>query len=205
VYIKQAHASDFYVAYHLDSSLTLLHAQSLQRYRLEPESAMAPSLEHVLDLRIYRSKTDTLALNSTKGNAQRFISPLTGGYLKGSSFSADFVQGGSDWLHVDPATGTTYLDARLHFREQSTGDVFYIRFTGVMRLDASIEKVLQWSPEARSTRAAEHYSFVSPVIEVSAERHKWMEQTAFVGHGHYYVPGDGTQAVEFEIYRLVTG
>lgn len=166
---------------------------------------MAPSLEHVLDLRIFRSKEDTLSLNSTKGNAQRFISPLTGGYFKGADFCADLVQGGSDWLHLDPNTGTAYLDARLHFREKDTGSVFYVHFTGIMRLDATIEKVLQWGPEARSTKAGEHYSFVDPVIEVSSDKHKWMERTAFVGHGHYYVPGDGTQAVEFEIYQLVTG
>lgn len=166
---------------------------------------MAPSLEHVLDLRIYRSKEDTLAFNSTKGSALRFISPLTGGYFKGDGFCADFVQGGSDWLRLDSATGTAYLDARLHFREKDTGDVFYVRFEGVMKLDAEIEKVLQWSPEARSTKAGEHYSFISPVVEVSNAKYKWMERTALVGHGHYYVPGDGTQAVEFEIYQLVTG
>lgn len=166
---------------------------------------MAPTLEHVLDLRLFRTKDDSLALNSTQGNAPRFIAPLTGGYLKGDGLSADFIQGGSDWLRLNPATCTAYLDARLHFRDKETGDVFYISFTGVMRLDPVIEKVVSWAPDAKSTKAAEHYSFVHPVIEVSAERHKWMERTAFVGHGHYYVPGDGTQAVEFDIYQLVSG
>jgi hypothetical protein len=31
-----------------------------------------------------------------------------------------------------------------------------------------------------------------------------MEQTIFVGHGHLYAPGDGTQGVEYEIYKVVS-
>ena len=166
---------------------------------------MAPTLEQVLSIRIFRSKDDVLTFGSTKGNAQRFIQPLIGGYLRGDGINADFVQGGSDWVSFDAATGTGHLDARLQFQDKQTGAAFYVSFTGIVKFDEKIQLVMQWSPEAKTTQSKDHYSFTNPVFEVSNEEHKWMEQTVFVGHGHYYVPGDGTQAVEYEVYKLVTG
>lgn len=68
-----------------------------------------------------------------------------------------------------------------------------------------VQKVLEWSPEARTTTSSEHYFVTTPKFEVSSEKLKWMEQTVFVAHGHFVVPGDGTQAVEYEVYRVVSG
>lgn len=166
---------------------------------------MPPTLEHVLTMRIFRKKEDHIGFNSTRGDAHRHVSPLSGGYLQGDNVNAQLAPGCSDWLRVDIATGTGYLDARLQFRDDASGAAFYIRFEGVIRLDPKIQRIIEWSPEAATTESKDHYSFINPVIEVSKEEHKWMEQTAFVGHGHYVIPGDGTQAVEYEIYKLISG
>lgn len=176
---------------------------------------MAPTLEQVFTLRIYRTKDDTLSFGPTKGGAPRFISPLTGGYLRSAGqddqgIDAKFVQGGSDWLTVDPSTATGHLDARVHFRSDNADtDVFYVHFTGLVVMDEKIAPIMAWSAEAATTQSRDHYAFMQPLFEVSNVKHKWMETTAFVGHGHYVVEhgGDGQQrqAVEYEIYKLVTG
>jgi hypothetical protein len=108
-------------------------------------------------------------------------------------------------VRFNTATGTAYLDARLHFRDNNTNALFYVRFEGVVKIDAKISLVMSWSPEAATSKSSDHYHFIHPIIETSSAEHKWLEETAFVGHGHYFIPGDGTQAVEFEIYKLVTG
>ena len=67
-----------------------------------------------------------------------------------------------------------------------------------------MQKVLEWSPEARTTEGSEHYFLTTPKFEVNREELKWMEQTVFVARGHFVVPGDRTQAVEYEIYKVVS-
>nr|POF13700.1 hypothetical protein CFP56_02723 [Quercus suber] len=170
---------------------------------------MAPTLEQVFVLRTYHTKDDTLSFGSTNGRAPRFIAPLTGGSLRGSGVDAEFVQGGSDWRTLDTTTMTGHLDARMHFRSRARTDVFYVHFTGLVRFDEKIGLIMEWSSDVQSTTSADHYSFISPQFETSSAEQKWMERTAFVGHGHYVVEqdddGSQKQAVEYEIYRLVTG
>ena len=48
-------------------------------------------------------------------------------------------------------------------------------------MDAEVQKILEWSPEARTTESSEHYFFSTPRFEVSSERLKWMEQEVFIG------------------------
>ncbi len=71
-------------------------------------------------------------------------------------------------------------------------------------MDPKVQKVLEWSPDAETTKSEDHYFFATPVFEVSSEKLKWMEQTVFISHGHFYVPGDGRQAVEYEVYKVVS-
>lgn len=174
---------------------------------------MPPSLEKVLTLRLYQSKENILSFSTTKGSAPRFIAPLAaGGYLTShpptAPFTATFIPGGSDWLRMDPTTGTGHLDARVQFR--CTTDptaVFYVQFEGIVRTDEEIKKVFEWSPEARTTNFGEGYNFVMPVVEVSKEEWKWMEETVFLGWERYVVEGEGEerrQAVEYEIFRAGT-
>ena len=166
---------------------------------------MAPGLEKVLTIEVKQSKEEALSLNSTRGHAPRFIAPLVGCFLRGQGVDADFVIGGSDWVRFDTMTNTAYLDARLHFRDKNTKAAFFVWFEGLVRMDEKIQLVWQWSSDAATTDEGDHYFFVNPVIEVSDSRHKWMEQTAFVAQGHYVVPGDGSQSVGFDVYKLVSG
>ncbi|KAK4556276.1 hypothetical protein LTR86_006420 [Recurvomyces mirabilis] len=165
---------------------------------------MAPKLEEVMILHVEQAKDDQLRMGGTKGGAMRAVSPLNGGYLKGDNINASLVQGGSDWIKFDTASGTVYLDARVHFRDPATDSIFYFRAEGISRLDEKSALIFAWSPEAKTTQASDHYLFVSPIFEVSKEEHKWMEQHCFVGHGFYTAPGDGTQGVTFTIYKLVS-
>jgi hypothetical protein len=164
---------------------------------------MAPKLEKVFTLRAFLSKEDLLPLGPIKGGPHRFAVPITHGSLEGSSIKAHLVQGGSDWILMDTTTGTAYLDVRLQGRTLE-GDSIYIHYPGILKVDDATQKVLEWSPDAKTTRVEDHYFMVTPTFETSNQSLKWMEQSIFIGHGRWVVPGDGTQAVEYDIYKVVS-
>ncbi|KAF2165742.1 hypothetical protein M409DRAFT_24030 [Zasmidium cellare ATCC 36951] len=179
---------------------------------------MAPTLKQIFTIRLYRNKQDTLNLGAKSGSSMHIITPYSSGSLASLPASpshpinATLTSGSSNSLHLDmnavPAP-TTHLDARIHFVDQKLNATFYIRFTGVARSDEHIDNILKGNPEARTTESREHYEFMQPVFAVSREEDRWMESTAWVGHGHYVVErdseGEMDVAVEFEVYRLVTG
>ena len=165
---------------------------------------MPPSLEHVLTFRAIFAKEDLLRLGSTKGGAQRLVAPVNGGFLKGEGIDAELVQGGSDWPYIDANTGTAYLDVRAHFRDKA-GDLFYLQYRGILKLDDQAQLAMKWSPDARTTKGGDHYWLMTPTIEASNEKDKWVEQCWFVGQGHWYVPGDGVFGTEYDIYKVVAG
>ena len=182
---------------------------------------MAPTLEQLFTIRLYRSKADTLPLGATRGSGIRVATPYESGYLcstptststsSSSSINASLVQGGSNCLRLDTnaiPVPTIYLDARVYLRDDASGATFYVRFEGVARTDDLIQKILEGNSDARTTESKDHYEFNNPIFEVSREEDRWMESTAWIGHGHYVVERHGDQmdvAVEFEIYRLLTG
>ena len=164
---------------------------------------MAPRLEKAFTMRAFLSKEDLLALGSIKGGAHRYAAPVTHGFFKGSGIEAQIIQGGSDWLLVDTKTGVATLDVRTQARTVGR-DAIYIRYPGILKVDEATEKVLQWSAEAKSTRVEDHYFMITPTFETSSETLKWMEQTIFIGFGHWVVPGDGQEAVEYDIYKVLS-
>ncbi|KAK3046847.1 hypothetical protein LTR09_011688 [Extremus antarcticus] len=170
---------------------------------------MPPTLHPVFTYRAFISKPDTLALGATKGGAHRICVPVTDGFLRGTGKAAgidfEIVQGGSDWPRADPGTRIIHLDSRFNARNTETGEVLYGYYPGITRPDPEMQKCLERSPEARTTEGREHYWVMTPTFEVSGEGMKWMEQTVFVAHGHWFVPGDGRQAVEYEVYKVVSG
>jgi hypothetical protein len=52
---------------------------------------------------------------------------------------------------------------------------------GILKMDPEVQKFLQWSPEAKTTKSSDHYFMTTPRYEVSSERLKWMEQEIFIG------------------------
>ncbi|KAK6432806.1 hypothetical protein LTR95_011023 [Oleoguttula sp. CCFEE 5521] len=165
---------------------------------------MAPTLEKAFDLRVFLDKDNTVPLGTIKGGPQRTYAPVApGGYLRGSGIDAEIIPKGADSVLVDTASGTAYLDVRCAFRSKE-GDNFYLYYTGIVRLDEKLGLLFTFSPEAETTKSSDHYFFTTPTIEVSNEKHKWMERTIFVSHGHVYVEEDRL-AVEYEIYKVVSG
>ena len=164
---------------------------------------MPPKLEQVFILRAFLGKENTLPLGSVKGGAHRYVIPVSGGFVSGSGLEAEIMPGGGDWLLLDPTTGTAHLDIRFQARSKE-GDMIYGYYPGIIKLDPEIEKFLQWSPDAKTTESKDHYFFTTPTFETNSETLKWIEQTVFVSHGHFYVPGDGSQAVEYEVYKVVS-
>jgi hypothetical protein len=164
---------------------------------------MAPKLEPAFTLRAFLSKEDLLALGSIRGGPHRYAIPVTHGFLEGSGIKAQLVQGGSDWLLLDTATGVAQLDVRTQART-SEGDSIYIHYQGILKLDEATQKVLEWSPDAKTTRSENHYFITTPAFETSSESLKWMEQSLFIGHGHWVIPGDGSQAVEYDVYKVLS-
>jgi hypothetical protein len=164
---------------------------------------MAPKLEQAFILRLYFPKEDLLAFGPIKAGPHRHIVPITHGSLEGSGVKAQIVQGGSDWLLLDPTTGVAHLDIRTHART-ADGDLIYLHYSGILKVDEASQKALQWSSDAKTTRSEDHYFMTAPIFETSSESLKWMEQSLFIGHGHWVIPGDGTQAVEYEIYKVLS-
>lgn len=162
---------------------------------------MVPKLEQVFTLRAYIDHGHQLG--STKGGAHRIIVPVTGGFIKGKDLDAEILPGGADWLLFDQPTGTAHLDIRAQART-SEGETIYGHYPGILKFDSEVQKFLEWSPDAKTTKSEDHYFMVTPIWEVSSERLKWMEQTVFVSHGHFVAPGDGRQAVEYEVYKVVS-
>jgi hypothetical protein len=166
---------------------------------------MAPTLEYVFSMKFTLSKEHTLFIGPTRGNGKRLAAPIVGGYLQGEDFRADLVPGGSDWPRINDAAGVGYIDGRGQFRDSTTGDIFYFEVTGLNVLDKASQLAFGWSPEATSTKAGDHQWFTTPIIEVSNEKYKWMEQNWFVSQGHWEIPGDGTEHAVHDVYKLVAG
>ncbi|EXJ59432.1 uncharacterized protein A1O5_12057 [Cladophialophora psammophila CBS 110553] len=164
---------------------------------------MAPKFEQVFKLRAFLSKTDFLSLGPIKGGPHRYIATVTHGTLEGCGLKAQLLHGGGDWLLLDHSSGVAHLDIRAQARSEG-GECFYLHYPGILKMDEATQLVLQWSPEAKTTRSEDHYFVTTPVFETSSQDFKWMEQNIFIGHGHWYIPGDGTQAVEYEIYKVVS-
>ena len=77
-----------------------------------------------------------------------------------------------------------------------------MHYQGVVKVDEATTKVLQLSPEAKTTNYGDQYFFTSPFIETSSEKFKWMETSLWIAQGHWVVDDKGW-AVEYEIYRAV--
>ncbi|KAJ9652605.1 hypothetical protein H2198_008132, partial [Neophaeococcomyces mojaviensis] len=90
-----------------------------------------------------------------------------------------------------------YLDVRAQARTDK-GESIYLHYPGILKVDEATQLALQWSPDAKTTKSEDHYFVTTPVFETSSTELKWLEQNIFIGHGHWYIPGDGTQAVEYE-------
>ena len=169
---------------------------------------MAPKLEQAFTFRLFMDSQATLPMGSMKGGLHRTIFPFSSGFLKGADINAELVPGSADAFTLDPAAGVGYTDVRCQFKETdpAMGEIeaiFFMKYRGVAKLDEKIQLAFAGSPEAKTTKVEDHYVVANVVFEVSAERHKWMEQTLFIGQGHGYCPGDGTVAAEYEVYKVL--
>ncbi|ETI20969.1 hypothetical protein G647_07312 [Cladophialophora carrionii CBS 160.54] len=165
---------------------------------------------------------DILQIKNVLNGPQRSFIPVTGGSIKGvgpaEGLEAEISPASSDgvltnpafWLligsgltlvsQMNPSTNTAHLNVRLAARS-SAGAAIFVQYQGILKVDKAGGKVLSGAPDAKSTEYGEQEWFISPLIETSDERLKWMEESVWVGQGHWIVDGKGS-AVEYQVYRL---
>ena len=102
---------------------------------------------------------------------------------------------------MNPATNTAHLNVRIGART-SSGDGVFVQYQGILKVNEAGGKVLSEAADAKSTEYGEQEWFITPMIETGAERYKWMEETIWVGQGHWIVDEKGS-AVEYQVYRVV--
>jgi hypothetical protein len=104
-------------------------------------------------------------------------------------------------LQMNPATNTAHLNVRIGARS-STGEAIFVQYQGILKVTEAGGKVFSGAPDAKSTEYGDQEWFISPIIETGAEKFKWMEETVWVGQGHFVVDEKGS-AVEYQVYRVV--
>ncbi|KAK5113072.1 hypothetical protein LTR62_003651 [Meristemomyces frigidus] len=155
-------------------------------------------------MRIFLTQENLLDLGPMNGGPRRMVASIIGGHIKGSDLEAEILPGGADWPTLDPMTGTVRPDLRF-FARTPLNETIYGNYVGIMKMDAASEKFLSWSPKARTTKSEDHYLISKPVFEVSSVRLKWMGRNVFLSHGHLHVGEKGEQAIEYEVYQVVSG
>lgn len=175
------------------------------------------STEHILDLKAIRS------------GPSRLVIPIAGGFIKGQDVEAEILPSGADWplvclkfpkppLHIqyrtsntnthpntqlDASTSIAHLDVRAQAR-MSNNHIIYVHYTGVLKIDEAISKVLSGAGDAKTTEFGDHQWFTAPEFETSDPALKWIEDAAWVGQGRVVVDERGS-AVDYEIYRVTNG
>ena len=201
---------------------TPIHKPSSTHITSNDSHIMAPKLEKRFTMRGYTSKDATCDLKAMRSGPTRLIVPVVGGFIRGEGLEAEVLSGGGDWplvcpsvtiscscvqrvdqhtLQIDPSTDVAHLDVRAHARA-SNGHYIFVHYTGVMKVDASLSKVLTGAEDAETTSFGDHYWYSTPIFETSDPTLKWIEDAAWVGQGRVVVDDHGS-AVEYEIYQVV--
>ncbi|KAH7420209.1 hypothetical protein BKA64DRAFT_562229 [Cadophora sp. MPI-SDFR-AT-0126] len=151
-------------------------------------------------MRAYISQQDMLDLKTVRNGTNRVIVPLTHGTVEGSGLKATITQGGSDSMTQDTKLGIAHIDVRTQARTDD-GQFLFIYYTGVLKIDEAVAKVLTGAKDAKSTEFGDLHWFVAPIIETSDEKFKWVENTLFVAEGRLVVDEQGS-AVEYQIFKV---
>jgi Protein of unknown function (DUF3237) len=169
---------------------------------------MPPELAHVFTTRLQLAPDRMHALGPQKGASgpSRFIVEFASGYMSSvpscphNLHPLHFaILNGFDALSLDTTLYISHIDTRGTMKI-AKGELVYMRYEGVVRVDEASTHMLHWSKEAKTTESRDHYWMVTPRYKVSSDRLKWTEESVFIGHAHWHIPGDGTQFVEYEVY-----
>lgn len=79
-----------------------------------------------------------------------------------------------------------------------------MHYTGTVKFDEAISKVLSRAADAKTTAFGDHQWFTAPEFETSDPALKWIEDAAWVGQGRVVVDERGS-AVDYEIYQVTNG
>ncbi|CRG88086.1 hypothetical protein PISL3812_05113 [Talaromyces islandicus] len=162
---------------------------------------MAPKLELVFTMRGYLDVENCVDLKAIKSGPHRAIVPINGGFIEGSGLKAQVLPGSGDWILTDPTTGVSDLDVRIQARTDD-GHSLYVHYNGKLKANDKVDKVLSFAPDAKTTNYGDHEWFITPIVETSDPKFKWVEESVFIGQGHFIVDSTGS-AVEYQIYRIV--
>lgn len=124
----------------------------------------------------------------------RLFVEVIGGTAEGKRLKGKILTGGGDWLLIG-ADGFGRLDVRAQFLTDD-GAVIYASYLGVLEMNEKVQRAL--SDESQSTDYADHYFRSSPRFETGDPRYAWLNQSLFVGEGHF-LPG---RTVEYKVYRV---
>lgn len=131
-----------------------------------------PKLTHVFNLRAYLSKEIAPAGNY-RGGAQRYCSPVSGGYMKGvegsraAGLSVELMPGGSDWIVIDEAAGMAHVDVRTQGTTEA-GHGFFIHYTGYIGIDPATAAIFTRSPDRKTTQDGDHHWWTNPTFETNS-------------------------------------
>lgn len=64
-------------------------------------------------------------------------------------------------------SSTEFVDSRVYFRDDVLAEVFYVRFEGVASSDDLTQKILDGSPDTRTTKSMEYYEFSHTIFELN--------------------------------------
>lgn len=185
---------------------------------------MAPKLELVFTMRGYMDPQNIVNLKAIKSGPHRIIVPMNRGFIEGSGLKAQVLPGSGDWILVralpffqsdlslffklndnlyqtDPKTNVSNLDVRIQARTDN-GHSLFIHYNGKLKANDKVNKVLSFAPDAKSTEYGDQEWFATPIVETSDPDFKWVEESVFVGQGHFVVE-QSASAVEYQIYRVV--
>ena len=96
------------------------------------------------------------------------------------SINGKVLPGGGDWALLG-ADGWCRLDVRTLF-QTSDGATIYAQFPGVVELTDDVRMALA---DGRGTEFTDHYFRVTPRLETGDPKHRWVNQTVFVGQGRF--------------------
>ncbi|KAH8821886.1 hypothetical protein F5884DRAFT_746173 [Xylogone sp. PMI_703] len=161
---------------------------------------MTPKLEPVFNLRGYLGKDDISNLGSIRSGPHRIIFPVTHGFIEGPNIRGTILPGGSDWQTIDHSTGLAYLDVRFQAKTDD-GEYIYLHYPGILKADEALRKFVA-GDAGKTTSYGDHHFWITPVIEASGQKYKWLEENIFVGQGRIVVDDQG-QAVDYQVYKVV--
>lgn len=147
------------------------------------------------------------AVGSASRGTSLQVVPMTGGTLKtapGYSLNIDseFVGVGNDYIKADGDGEHVRLNAHGVLKTHD-GALLYLSYTGIVALGPAEKAVFSGTAENGAT--AYGNSFTHFVFETGDQRYKALENSVFVGQGHFITEKGKPTIVEYTVSQVIKG